>query len=70
MTPKEKVIKELNNKCDSCGDQNVPWHTPDNIWLRFCEKLEHLCPKCFVKKAKHKLKPNEGIGFLAEIFYK
>ncbi len=68
---KLKDIKILSdNKCDNCDCENVPWSAPTELWLKVCKPKEFLCPRCFVDKAKPKLKPNEGIGFKAEIFYK
>ncbi len=69
-----KEVKEqkpiTSNKCDNCGCENVAWSADTKLWLRFAKPKDFLCPKCFVEKAKPKLKPNEGIGFKAEIFYK
>lgn len=66
----EKEIKTVKTKCDSCKQENISWWTTTELWLRFCQKEDFFCPKCFIEKAKPKLKTNEGIGFMAEIFYK
>lgn len=67
---KKEVSKPKNNKCDNCGGKNVAWSAEDGLWLRFAKPKDFLCPQCFVEKAKLNLRPNEGIGFMAEIFYK
>ena len=37
--------------CNDCGNPNVVWYAPNELWNKLCEKPEIICPKCFQDRA-------------------
>lgn len=65
-------LKNNEEKCDVCGQSNVPWSADDKLWHKIADsKKQILCPRCFVDIAKKKIDfKSVGIGFKANIFHR
>jgi len=47
-----KGTSHPENFCQQCGSKNPTWSAPDEVWNRFCEQWEIICPDCFQKRAE------------------
>lgn len=61
----------MEEYCEQCSCENIPWSTSDEIWLSACKKDEILCPLCFTKRL-YKVISSEKycIGFDLKIIMK
>jgi len=45
--------------CNQCGNPNVTWYAPNDLWNKLCGESEIICPKCFQERAD-----DEGINII------